>query len=202
MHRNARTICPLAAVLCGLLAFASGNAQAFDGNRKGFLLGVGVGAHLSSIDVSNVTADFPGDRDDGGITLELSIGGGISDQLALYFSHLLTIGDDYSTGIFGAGTTFWLRPSGPSLYFEGTVGLGLVISDEHDYNYYNDEYDYRYTDDTADGPALRLALGYQFENRLQIEGGIMSVWAEDDSRDRDTDVDVFSGQFIASYLWY
>ncbi len=76
------------ALAAGLVAATP--ALAFDDNRQGFILGLGIGLH-------NINSDFfvngtkTGSQSEGGIATSFKIGGGVTDQLALLCAECLLV---------------------------------------------------------------------------------------------------------------
>jgi hypothetical protein len=110
-------------------------AGAFDGQRQGFILGVGGGAGLTSYTQTiahgggSVTSDreneFP-------LMTDFRIGYAPSDALEIYwmskvswFSMENAYGDDVTiaNGLGGLGVTYFLQPTAPSVFLAGGVGF-------------------------------------------------------------------------------
>jgi hypothetical protein len=114
------------AVIAIVISLAATSSSAFDGNRKGFLLGYGAGVGVS---------DVGGDRHTG-LHTNLKIGAGISERLLLYYS-----------GNFGIYGDLWFSPtaavsyypfSGASfLYFTGGLGASSASGWDEAYAGYN-----------------------------------------------------------------
>jgi len=187
-----------------VLALALGGAstaQAFDGDRSGFLLGFGIGAADTSYELSGPDAATfdPGDGD--GVSVDLTIGGGVGEQLAFHLaSHGAAHGsvedDTSSVSLFGFGATYWLRPSGPSVYLSSTIGEAEVNRDVG----------------SADGAAstlvpatgfgVRVAAGYEFSNRLRLEGSVTSLTVDGGFLPEEVEMDAVNSQLSLGYLWY
>jgi hypothetical protein len=96
-----------------VISLAATSSSAFDGNRKGFLLGWGAG-----VGVLGITGD-----QDTGANFNLKIGWGISDRLLLYYSGYSGL---YEGSIFFAPTaalSYHPFSRAPNLYFTGGFGM-------------------------------------------------------------------------------
>jgi hypothetical protein len=125
-------LCILA--LLGALMALPGESAAFDGNRKGFLLDLGLGGGYQSTsqewDILGETLET--DDSLGGLALNFKIGYGFNNRLLLtYTSNGVSgsakdaAGDSYTStfSVGGIGLTYFLKDSAPSLFFDTTLGL-------------------------------------------------------------------------------
>ena len=198
-HRASR-LCVL--VLAGAALTAIQPASAFDGQRRGFILAFGGGIHITDVDFDFDNIDDPSDfptGDDVGFALQLSIGGAITDHFALSLTHQVFQAEvnnaDFNNFFLGATATAWLSPSSPSLYGSVSLGRHRVNTDAFDSGFFG-------FDDSENGNAARVAIGFEFANRFQIEGGIIFAEADDGFQSGDPEVQITSGHVIASYVWY
>ena len=65
-------------LIVAVLVLTAGSAEAFDGNRKGFILGGSLGAAATNIEDGDTK---------GSLATEFIIGGGISPQVLLYYTN-------------------------------------------------------------------------------------------------------------------
>ncbi len=150
-----------------LMASLVSNVDAFNGRRKGFLLGVGLGPGQT-----NFGGD-PGGKL--GINADFKIGHGFSDQTQVYwtaktswfrmetgsyygypFTHKHTI----ISGFGGIGVSYFLQPKAPSYYLTGGLGYstwGRFNSDEQGI----DESDF--------GIGFFSGVGYEFAPHWSVE---------------------------------
>lgn len=119
-------------------------ASAFDGHRKGFILGGGVGVGATSFKYKDPFSSFETDsKSDAALVTNFQIGYGPGNQfLIFYFSHLnwsltedqlggkrhnATNGNDVnvSNGILGVGVSHYLKPLPPCFMIAGGLGLSV-----------------------------------------------------------------------------
>jgi len=161
-----RTVFLAACLALGVGLFTP--AQAFDGNRKGFILGFGLGLGSSSVD-QTVSAGFEsasGSDSFTGLQTAFRIGGAPSEQVAIYyfndvswFSMENALGSDVTvaSGVGGAGVTYYLAPTSPSFYFGAGIGLGTwMLPFESD-------------SDIWSGFGLGGLAGYEFARHWSVE---------------------------------
>jgi len=121
--------------LVTLLAVTS--ASAFDGNRKGFFLSVGLGGGMNSFTQTLEVTGQPSTTSDrenkGAFATDFKIGGGFNEQFLLYYVarsswfSITNVFDESVTilnQIGGVGATYYLSEAAKSAYFLGAVGLG------------------------------------------------------------------------------
>lgn len=135
-------------------------ATAFDGNRKGFLLGLGFGAHGSEI----------GPDSQGGLASSFKIGFGITNNLTLYYANHVAYfnadGYTYGSGITGVGMSFYFSPTRPSFYLTATVGLATID-------------DFGDVDDTfssavsGEGEGIAFGFGFELRRLLTLESMVL-----------------------------
>lgn len=175
-----------------LLVFGcSWNAYALDGERKGFIIGIGAGLHRVSMDYEGPYAD---PDEEFGLATSLKIGGGITNQFALYYVRnaswykLEGYDDSFTavTGISGIGATYYFSPTAPSGYILGAIGVGDIDAPFED------------DIDGETGSAIMIGGGYEFSPHVHIEGTFIST----DIDVGPTDLTTRAFQVTINYLWY
>ncbi len=123
-------------VMTVLLATVTAS-KAFDGNRKGFMLGFGAGGSITSFTqtLSGLGAPFDGtsDRENSfGFATSFKIGAGFNEQFMLYYVNNLAwfsldnvLGETVTigNGVGLIGVSYYLQPEKPSMYILGLIGL-------------------------------------------------------------------------------
>ena len=140
-----------------LLVLMSSTAFAFDGNRKGFVLGGGIGFAPQG----KWTFDALGiDEDGAGLGLNLIIGGAFTEHdMLVYEGNVMGYTSDLfnktiSQGFNGASWYHYFGKTGRSLY--STLGLGFYVFDVED------------LDSNDPGFGLLLGGGYEFAKHWQV----------------------------------
>lgn len=125
----------IALIAAFVLLSTFSEVQAFDGKRKGFILGFGLGPGITSftqtlaVGSESITSDR---ENDFGVQTDFRIGAGLDEQLQVYwttkvswfsmdnvFGKSVTI----SNGVGGAGVTYYFSPLCPSWYVTGGLGV-------------------------------------------------------------------------------
>ena len=182
-------------VVTSLLLLAS-PVSAFDDNRKGFSLSLGLGLHSLSYDYSIYGETVISESESGWAT-SFKIGGGFSEQFQLYYLRNVswysasTEGESktYTIGLTGVGGTYYLNPVSPTVYFTGGLGAGDItgLFDDH------------IRGDT--GNASLLGVGYEFRPHVQLEAVLLStdILISDFST---VELNTTSLQVTLNYHWY
>lgn len=177
-------------ILGGLAVLAmlalSTSAQAWDGKRKGFVLGIGIGVggvtDMQTVDDSDLTRRYAG----AGVS-NAKIGGAFNDQFLLYFYSLdswfntINYEDDsvlVRTDLAGVGASYYLKPEFPSYYLSGALGT-VTWNDPWDQARYSDEED---GGDVWRGIGIVVGGGYEFYKYFSVEANLKweAVWGEYD----------------------
>jgi len=116
---------------------AASSAHAFDGQRKGFILGFGVGGGMSSFTQTVEIAGQPSQTSDrenkGGFATDFKIGGGLNEQFMLYYvarsswfgiTNALNQKVTILSQVGGLGASYYLSEEPSSAYFLGAIGFG------------------------------------------------------------------------------
>lgn len=180
------------------LVIAPLSAFAFDSSRKGFFVGVGGGLHNTSFDSDAMLAGQENSGSDTGLATSFKIGGGVTDQFALYYVRYAvwfksTTADQSesftaTTGLAGIGASYFFSKSAPSTYLIGAVGFGDFAAP------------FEPSIDPGAGSALAIGGGYEFSSHSMLEATLLSVETED-----STDLPTSSFQSIQityNYMWY
>lgn len=185
-------------LVINLMALAP-SVHALDDKRNGFYLAFGGGGQATRLDFDSRLPIFTEERyvsgDGYGFALQLSIGGAFGNRFAIAGTHQITRyrvdGDEYHTFLLGVTGIHWFRSSRPSLYIATTLGRQSVRNDSFGGIFSG----------SATGNVFRFALGYEFANRLHLEGGL--TIGEGSGIDNDgSSLDTLSTQIIASFVWY
>ena len=157
-------------------------ANAFDDNKEGFILGLGIGA--SSIK----TTYTRGDSRDIGFATSIKLGYGFNKQTIMYLG---AIGDAYKydgkgksidTAISGIGFDYYFDENAP-YYVTAMVGVGTINELKNS--------------DEEKGYGFLVGLGYELSQHLSLETSYMKI-NTDDKLDADTD----AIRFMVNYTWY
>ena len=149
-----------------LLLVIAVSISAFDGNRKGFVLGGGLGfGPVAKVSVDGASDDY----DKSGLALNFVIGYAWDEQNMLVFqrdailySEETIYGDDISIvqGFSGIGYYHYFGPVGKSFYINGGIGFQDWTSMDSDYE----------SNDVGGG--ILLGGGYEFTRHVQVHGSL------------------------------
>lgn len=163
-------------------------SSAFDGKRKGFVMGLGLGAH--AVDV-NLEAE---NGSHAGISSSLRIGYGFSDRFSLYYINNVSWynrdGFTVLFGLSGLGASFFLTKTVPAFYLTGAIGSGS-------YDAYND--DVGLFDDDAGFIFEGNGFGYMFGAGLELK---KHITLEALFYEADIDADKFVNSYKASTIQF
>lgn len=185
-----------------LVVVVATSVQAFDGKRKGFILGGGAGLGVTSFDQTLRVPGFQdatSDRESKlGLATEFKIGGGFNDQFLLYyvnraawfsieniFSQDVTIAN--SVGL--VGISYYFQPTSPSPYLVAVLGIS--------------SWDAPFEDTTAQvGVGLGAGLGYEFARHWSLEATINWGQPSDEDLGVEVETDALSVLLTISGLAY
>lgn len=146
--------------------------------RKGFILNLGLG--VGQFHVSGEGGDSESRT---AISTDFKIGHAFSDQLMLYYSNDAAFfssdeeSDDllHVSGLSGVSVTYFLKPSAPSFYFGGGIGISVwsVLSDDGD-------------TESLSGGGLAVTGGYEFSPHFLLDVDLIFGSPGDDSGDVNT----------------
>jgi hypothetical protein len=140
-------------------------AGAFDGNRKGFVLAMGMGVGTVSLD--RTVGGEGADKTAGAFVIDGRIGRGFTDQFLLYFDEATLLSSESAVEHmeFGLGFSAYFSDEPHSLYALGLVGFTTYDSNGLP---------------AHTGPGVSGGMGWQFSRYWSAEGTIH--WG---SADRD-----------------
>ena len=156
----------IALVLAGILLFASAvQVRAFDGQRKGFILGGGLGLGVTSY---TIDSDFFGESDrfnEFSFMTDFKIGYAPSEQVEIYYSSKGSWwGEDGITFLHSYGTaaiSYYFLPQSPSFYISGGLGFSSLSAPFED------------NTDTDIGFGIFFGGGYEFVRHFAVEADLM-----------------------------
>ena len=159
------------------------NANAFDDNKEGFMLGLGVGA-------SSVKTTYTGGNSrDTGFATSIKLGYGINEQLATYFASESSIykyndkDDTVDTSLIGIGLDYYINQNSP-FYVTGMVGIGSVDK-------------LRNTNKVQTGYGFLVGAGYEISDHMTLQADYIKI-NTNDKLNADTD----AIRFTVNYTWY
>ncbi len=160
----------LSIMVIGIIFVVSIPSQAFDGQRKGFLLGFGIGPGYTSFDLtydSAGTTIYETSESKVGMFTNFKIGFAPSNKLMVYWTSNVswfglsdsTTNDEsktFAAGVGGLGISYYFQPEAPSLYI--TLGGGLGTWSQP----------FEGTDPWV-GYGITGGLGYEFSRNWSLE---------------------------------
>ena len=158
----------MSVVIIGVLCLTVMHANAFDGGRKGFQVGGGIGVGSAKVDDDSYT----------GLASTFKLGGGITDQISLHYCNRVVffkddgVEDWWALGLSSLALTYYLTPDAPSLYLTGEAGVtSLIDLTEHE------------SFESAFG--FSVGVGYEFASHYAIEANYMAGQVEISGKDED-----------------
>jgi len=185
-------------VTMGLLSTPVANA--FDNERRGFVIGLGAGLHTLDIDYK-YSGELLASQSEKGIATSFKIGFGVTNQFLVYYVRKASwfnapVFDGVSvsdttiiSGISGIGVSYYLSGSAPSAYFLGAFGIGDLSAP------------FESAIETDTGSAYMFGAGYEVSEHVQFEATILKTNI-DSKDDANFVLESSSIQFTANYLWY
>lgn len=151
-----------------LVAVASCGAGAFDGSKKGFVLGFGLGAHTTSIEEEVWGFEFTGDES--GIATDFMIGYGFTPNFLLMYQnsnawYTNDDGDLFYDAIGPVGIRYYLNGDEPGLFFGASAFLGSFVNSSKDAG--------------AKGNGFGASVGYEFSKHYSVAAKFASLEATD-----------------------
>ncbi len=118
-----------------LSLLVSGTVWGFDGQRKGFIVGGGLGLGATTYKqkqdsfLGSIETDW---KNKFGFMTDFKIGYAPTQQLEIFYSDKGSWfdydGEIALTGLGAAGVNYYLRPEGPTFYLGGGVGISTFIT--------------------------------------------------------------------------
>jgi hypothetical protein len=134
--------------------------------RKGFVLNLGLGVAR----VSQSTSGFANSgRSNVGVGSDFKIGHAPSNQVLIYYSndaafYRQTGSDDlYLSGLTGFGVTYFLQPTVPSFYVDGSFGIAARGNLETETGFV----------ESTTGWGVAVGGGYEFARHFLVDGDII-----------------------------
>ena len=160
-----------------VLFLVNTNAHAFDGQRKGFLLGIGLGPGYTSftqevaVSVFGFHESAKSDRENKiGVITDFKIGYAPENSWAIYYTSKVSwfgmknaLGNDVtvSNGLGAVAMTYWFKPQFPSPFIAGGLGYSTwSLPFENN------------PPATWTGFGLFAGGGYEFSKHISIEGSL------------------------------
>ncbi len=192
----------LASIALAVILGTATVANAFDGERQGFILGVGVGAGSLSYtqtmayggfsDTSDSESEFP-------IMSDFKIGYAPSDVVEIYWMSKVSwfdidsaCGHDVTIahGIGGLGVTYFFQPAAPSAFLTAGVGFSSWAAP------FEEE-----SDDWL-GIGVSAGAGYEFAPHWYIEGNV--CWGNPSTEEEGWDIstNVLTVEFTLNVIAY
>jgi hypothetical protein len=170
----------LLSLLAPVILINAATAFAWDGKRKGFVLGVGAGGGLASNKPYANSSGFgaggttEGERESKfAIMTDFKIGYAPSNQVAIFWmSKVAWFGYDVvyqnqvlqsytiANGIGGVAVAYYFNPEGPSPYLTGGLGFST----------YDAPFEENF--DGFSGSGFALGAGYEFSKHWSVEGNL------------------------------
>jgi len=148
------------------LLMAPFQASAFDNDRKGFMLNLGLGFGQGKISAS--TGGLSASTDAIGFGTDLKIGAGLNNNKVLiyytnrvlWYSPEIVVGDtrldgNLINGMSAVGVSYFLEPEVPSLFFSGALGIGVHYDSD--------------AEDSLTGFGFTLGIGFEFARHFIAE---------------------------------
>lgn len=161
----------IALLTTAIVLIGAQEGRAFDGARRGFVLGGGMGGGMTTFE-QELTIDFltleSGRENKAAVFTDVHIGGGLSDTLVLTYTarvswfSLSTLAGDVTiaSGVGVVALTKYARTSAPSRFVRGGVGFS-----SWDTPFESD------SGDTPTGLGALLTFGYEFRPHWAVELG-------------------------------
>jgi hypothetical protein len=160
-----------------ILFFVATNAQAWDGQRKGFLLGFGIGPGLTSFtqEVTTYLGTLESPREDKmAVMTDFKIGYAPQNSWGIYYTAKVSwfgmknaLGNDVTiaNGLGAVAVSYWFQPQAPSPFISGGFGFSswsLPFEDN--------------PPDSWMGAGFFAGGGYEFSKSVSVEGYLS--WGE------------------------
>ncbi len=182
------------------IAVMTTSAEAFNGERKGFLLGFGVGPGWSSFQ-GDVEGYETGDRESKfAIGTDFKIGAGINDQLLIYYVNrvawfksssvtsdsLLQEDVTIASSVGLVGISYYFKTEAPAWYVVGAIGVSTWSAPlESD-------------SETFTGFGVTGGIGYEFTKHWSLEATVN--WGKPSKTIQATEVEVNAISVLVTFM--
>ncbi|NOY88476.1 MAG: hypothetical protein GXO93_03675 [FCB group bacterium] len=145
----------LVAIIVYLIFAIVIQTEAFDGKRDGFVLGFGLGAGKVYFSKENHT----------GLSTDFKIGAGVSKHVVLFWANqfIWYSGLTYYR-LNGIGGAYYFKPSSPSLYFTGAIGLATLGTIDP----------VKFRSDGISKFGMGFGVGYEFSKNYSFEANYLT----------------------------
>jgi len=178
-----------------MVLLGTGISQA-DGNKKGFVIGLGVGSSLTSYTQSVPTRSYTSERENNfGLATDFKIGYGLNEKLVLVYTSKVSWFDfdngekenvTVTNGVGGIGAIYYLN----RLYVTGGIGFSSWATP------------FEEKTDAANGAGFFLGCGYEFIAHLSVELGVTIGKSKMKFKGVGIDTDAVSIGMTVNYLIY
>ncbi len=192
-------------ILVGLILFSlCANAQAFDGRRKGFILGIGAGCGSLSLTqevIGGLSQSAESDREQKlAVVSDFKIGYASDDCWALYYTsqvswfkmkRSLTNDATAASGLGAAAVCYWFKPQAPSAFIAGGAGYST--------------WSMPFEDDAPHarlGPGFFAGGGYEFTRHWSLEAHLSWGKPTDGESGTHEGYEIFSFMLTMNVLGY
>lgn len=184
-----------------LIICAASDISAMDGERKGFILGFGIGPAITSFTqtVAYQGQEVTSDRENKfGLGTDFRIGYAPSNHLMIYYTNKVTwlsmenvLNEDVTivNGVGLLGVSYYFEPESPSLYLTGTLGTSTWG-------------DYEELGDAWSGFGIGAGVGYEIARYWSVEGNIIYGNPGDSEMGVDVNTDALGFMVTFNGTWY
>ena len=175
-------------VIALFLLLAPFQASAIDGQRKGFMLNVGVGLGQGEYTGGDISYDAIG------FGTDFKIGGGLgNNKVLIYYSNRALwyspdTGGGRTNGMSAAGVSYFLSPQAPSFIFSGALGRGVSRHSD--------------TSTSRSGFGFTIGAGYEFVRNFTAELTYMGADLGEDSGPGGSSLSASSIMLTLNWLGY
>ncbi|MBN2415149.1 hypothetical protein JXO52_04870 [bacterium] len=169
-----------------------------DGNRKGFVIGLGAGGGMTSF--TQEVFGFESDRENKfGLATDFKIGFGLSDNLIICYTNKVNwfgmdnMFDDTVTiinGLSAAGIMYYFNGFAPSLFITGGVGIASWATP------------FEEDTDTWTGFGFFAGFGFEFSPHWSVEASVFTGNPSAEEEGIEITTKAFTGMVTLNWLWY
>ena len=179
------------------------DSLAWDGERKGFILGLGIGPAHMSVQRAARPGIAPKDLEfnkatRGGIG---KIGYAFTNQWAIYMSTPIAIpedADELECGIAALAFSYYHRAEPKSIYYSAGIGLVKFGCSRSSRSFEVDP-----SSNLSEGLGVFAGVGYEFAKHWSVEGNVMQIrTTRIDTWPQSTDTDVLLFMVTINVLGY